>query len=163
MYRREEVNPWGLSNKPSNSSKPTKASAQPKSKKSNSSSGSTNAKNETKKSAQTFLEAQSKHIEAAKKHIIDYESSSDEELASDSLLDSVFKGYGGDKEELQKTQQFLENVFQSGTATCLICIATVKRSDHVNITYYFLFNLLFYYDYLHFRYGHVNTVTVFFI
>lgn len=82
--------------------------------------------------AKKFQEAQSKHIEAAKKHIANYESSSDEEeLASASLLDSVFKGYGGDKTELHKTQQFLENVFQSGTAICLICIATVKQKDFV--------------------------------
>lgn len=83
--------------------------------------------------AKKFQEAQSKHIEAAKKHIANYESSSDEEeLASESLLDSVFKGYGGDKTELHKTQQFLENVFQSGTAICLICIATVKQKDFVS-------------------------------
>lgn len=83
--------------------------------------------------AEKFKEVQKKHIQAAKKHIENYESSSEEELENDSLLESVFKSYAGDKNQLQKTQEFLENVFQSGAATCLICIATVKRTDYVII------------------------------
>lgn len=79
-----------------------------------------------------FNDIRKKHIEAAKAHTENYESSSEEELENDSLLESVFKGYGGDKSQLQKTQEFLENVFQSGTATCLICIASVKRTDYVS-------------------------------
>lgn len=80
-----------------------------------------------------FKEAQMEHIQAAKKHIQNYESSSEEEdLESDALLESVFKGYGGDRSQLRKTQEFLEHVFQSGAATCLICIATVKRTDYVS-------------------------------
>lgn len=80
-----------------------------------------------------FKEAQQEHLQAAKKHIQNYESSSDEEdLESDALLESVFKGYDGDRSQLRKTQEFLEHVFQSGAATCLICIATVKRTDYVN-------------------------------
>lgn len=83
-----------------------------------------------------FKEAQQEHLQAAKKHIQNYESSSDEEdLESDALLESVFKGYDGDRSQLRKTQEFLEHVFQSGAATCLICIATVKRTDYVS---YFL-------------------------
>lgn len=80
-----------------------------------------------------FNDIRKKHIEAAKVHTENYESSSEEELENDSLLESVFKGYGGDKSQLQKTQEFLENVFQSGTATCLICIASVKRTDYVSL------------------------------
>lgn len=79
-----------------------------------------------------FNDIRKKHIEAAKFHTENYESSSEDELENDSLLESVFKGYGGDKSQLQKTQEFLENVFQSGTATCLICIASVKRTDYVS-------------------------------
>lgn len=80
-----------------------------------------------------FKEVQQEHLQAAKKHIQNYESSSDEEdLESDALLESVFKGYDGDRSQLRKTQEFLEHVFQSGAATCLICIATVKRTDYVN-------------------------------
>lgn len=82
-----------------------------------------------------FKEAQQEHLQAAKKHIQNYESSSEEEdLESDALLESVFKGYDGDRSQLRKTQEFLEHVFQSGAATCLICIATVKRTDFVSFT-----------------------------
>lgn len=87
--------------------------------------------------ADRFQQAQSKHLEAARKIAsqASYESSSDEEeLAGESLLASVFKGYAGDDGQLSKTQQFLENVFQSGSAICLICIATVKRADYVSST-----------------------------
>lgn len=102
-------------------------------------------------------EAQKKHLQAAQKHLQNYESSSEEELENDSLFgecllmvgaatqsfdssrlhfaESVFKNYAGDKIGLQKTQEFLENVFQSGAATCLICIATVKRTDYVSFDF----------------------------
>lgn len=92
-----------------------------------------NSKN-TKNSVKKFNEVQLEHINAAKKHIQNYESSSeedDDDLEYDKLIQSVFKEYNGDQIQLKKTQEFLENVFQSGTATCLICIATVKRSDYV--------------------------------
>lgn len=90
------------------------------------------AKN-TKNAASKFKEAQQAHLEKAKKLIESYELSSDEEeIESDTLLESVFKGYDGDRSQLHKTQEFLENVFQSGAATCLICIATVKRTDYVS-------------------------------
>lgn len=99
-------------------------------------SNASNASNETKNAknaANKFKEAQQAHMERAKKVIENYELSSDEEeIESDALLESVFKGYDGDKSQLHKTQEFLENVFQSGAATCLICIATVKRSDYVS-------------------------------
>lgn len=91
-------------------------------------------KKNTKNSVKKFNEVQLEHINAAKKHIQNYESSSEEEdddLEYDKLIQSVFKEYNGDQNQLKKTQEFLENVFQSGTATCLICIATVKRSDYV--------------------------------
>lgn len=128
MSRRSE-NPWGAAVK---EAQPEKRTAQPKKPPKNKNISSTTT-TVAEAMAKKFQAAQSKHIEAAKKHIANYESSSDEEeLASASLLDSVFKGYGGDKTELQKTQQFLENVFQSGTAICLICIATVKQKDFVS-------------------------------
>lgn len=169
MFGRGENTAWKVNKQNNGTTKatqPKQSTSQAKLKKP--SSNAPAATTGSKKSVQTFQEAQTKHIEAAKKLMIDYESSSDEELASDSLLDSVFKGYDGDKTELKKTQQFLENVFQSGTATCLICIATVKRSDYViilcsrNITWRNIIqvyvNILFV-----FRYGPVNIVTVFFI
>lgn len=97
-----------------------------------------NAVNKQNSSKAKFKEAQQEHLQAAKKHIENYESSSEEEdLDSDALLKTVFKGYGGDKEQLRKTQEFLENIFLSGAATCLICIATVKRSDYVSFWMFF--------------------------
>lgn len=153
MSKRDDSNPWGLNT--------TGKAKQPK----NSSSKQQKPLPALKKNdkintsqlfrSESFTEAQHKHLEAAKKHLVEYESSSEEEeLASDSLLgkwcfffwfvhifnktlfffclDTVFKGYVGDKSQLDKTQQFLENIFQSGAATCLICIATVKRTDSVN-------------------------------
>lgn len=86
--------------------------------------------------ADKFKEVQKKHIEAAKKHVKAYESSSEEELENNTLLESVFKNYHGEKDQLRKTQDFLENVFQCNTAACLICIATVKRTDFVSICYF---------------------------
>lgn len=50
------------------------------------------------------------------------------------ISESVIKSYsllGGKSEDLGRTQNFLEDVFQSNAATCLICIATVKRTDSV--------------------------------
>lgn len=80
-----------------------------------------------------FKEIQIEHLQAAKKYTQNYESSSEEEdgLEND-ILESVFKNYGGDRNQLQKTQEFLENIFQSGASTCLICIGNVKRTDYVS-------------------------------
>lgn len=109
------MNPWHTKDIQSNHSKAEKES-----------------KN-TKNAATKFKEVQKEHLEKAKKLIESYElSSDDEEIESDALLKSVFKSYDGDRLQLQKTQEFLENVFQSGAATCLICIATVKRTDYVS-------------------------------
>ncbi|XP_037044387.1 NF-X1-type zinc finger protein NFXL1 [Bradysia coprophila] len=118
--KRDVNNPWN--NKPS--------SGNPANAKSNK--GSANTKPKNKQADQKFKEAREKHEEYAKKHnILDYDSSSDEDLETGSMLESVFKNYAGDNAELQRTQDFLENVFQSGSATCLICIATVKRTEAI--------------------------------
>lgn len=98
----------------------------------NSSNAAANGAKTNNSHLEKFKEVQKKHLQAAQKHIDGYESSSEEELENTSLLESVFKGYAGDKSQLHKTQEFLENVFQSGAATCLICIATVKRTDYVS-------------------------------
>lgn len=128
MAGRDKDNPWGqpASKTANNPSKPKKKHTQPNPPPAT----STN----TAKNADKFLLAQTKHIESARKHVADYESSSDEgEMQdTDSVLASVFKGYSGGRDELNKTQQFLENTFQSGAATCLICIASVKRADFVS-------------------------------
>lgn len=108
-----------------------------------------------------FKEVQRKHIEAAKKHIEAYESSSEEELENNTLLESVFKNYQGEKDQLQKTQDFLENVFQCNTAACLICIRTVKRTDSVRFLFFFIVRYFLqvfgnnFYLY-HYRFGRVK-------
>jgi hypothetical protein len=76
--------------------------------------------------AEKFAEVHRKNLETAKKHLNtqQYESSSDEENGEDSqnLLTSVFKNYGGNLQDLERTQQFLEESMRSGAEICLICI-----------------------------------------
>lgn len=64
-----------------------------------------------------------------------YESSDEEDEAGDvkisELVQSVFKSYSGDPKSLQKTQHSLENQFQADAATCLICIARVRRNQPI--------------------------------
>lgn len=38
---------------------------------------------------------------------------------------------GGDVSDLERTRQYLNEAFQSGAITCLICIASVKRTQAV--------------------------------
>lgn len=131
MSNSHTKNAWGnpSSAKPS-SGNPKKTTS--KEKKPKNSNGASNGAKANATHLEKFKEVQKKHLQAAQKHIDGYESSSEEELENSSLLESVFKGYGGDKSQLHKTQEFLENAFQSGAATCLICIATVKRTDYVS-------------------------------
>lgn len=71
--KRDVNNPWN--NKPT-SGNPVKSNK-----------GSANAKPKNKPADQKFLEAREKHEEYAKKHnILDYDSSSDEELETGSML-----------------------------------------------------------------------------
>lgn len=148
--KRDINNPW-------NSKAPSDNAVSSKSNKSKQ--GSANVKPKNKQADQKFKEARQKHEEYAKKHnMLEYDSSSDEELESSMLgkffqttnnwqvthsinkifPESVFKNYAGDNLELQRTQDFLENVFQSGAATCLICIATVKRTEAVSVFFMFV-------------------------
>ncbi|KAL2079385.1 hypothetical protein ACEWY4_025129 [Coilia grayii] len=51
------------------------------------------------------------------------------------ILESTFTTYtrqtGGDMAELERTRQYLNEAFQSGAIACLICIASVKRTQAV--------------------------------
>ncbi|XP_023201832.1 NF-X1-type zinc finger protein NFXL1 isoform X2 [Xiphophorus maculatus] len=51
------------------------------------------------------------------------------------ILESTFTSYtsqtGGDASALTRTGQYLSDMFQSGALTCLICIASVKRTQPV--------------------------------
>lgn len=75
---------------------------------------------------------------SVKKFKSDGYSSSDEDdsLDSGNVLNSVVLNYtqhGGDKVHLGRTHGFLNDVFQSGAGICLICIASVKRNQPVNL------------------------------
>jgi hypothetical protein len=74
-----------------------------------------------------------KTVEFAKKHVQNYESSSDEEdVNGKDLFTAVFKNYAGNQNDLERTQHFLEDSLRSGAEICLICIGTVKRVDAVS-------------------------------
>lgn len=79
-----------------------------------------------------FKEIQNKNMEIAKKITENYESSSDEdELDGGKILEKLYKNYSGGNDQLKKTAACLENVLQSGSAICLICIGSVRRADAV--------------------------------
>lgn len=107
-----------------------------------------------------FEEVHARNIAAAKKIVEKYSSSSDEEEEELNeskilgilylyfhentdkihllLLDSLFKHYKSDDSRLgiqqalqQKTAAFFENALHSGSATCLICIGSVRRADSI--------------------------------
>ncbi|XP_034255389.1 NF-X1-type zinc finger protein NFXL1 [Thrips palmi] len=91
---------------------------------------------EEKSSIAKFEEARLKMEQAAKKHFVsDYQSSDEEDdVQIDPIVGAVLETYaamGGVNADLGRTQHFLEEAFQSGAATCLICIGSVKRIDPV--------------------------------
>lgn len=97
-----------------------------------------NVAQSAKKSAEEkFRNTQEKLQASIQKHLEEqaYESSSsEEELESESILTSVFKNYdrfSNKHEGIERTQQFLENLFQSGAGICLICIGSIKRTTPV--------------------------------
>ncbi|XP_061400668.1 NF-X1-type zinc finger protein NFXL1 [Musca vetustissima] len=85
---------------------------------------------------QKFNEVHARNIDVARKMVENYESSdSDEdELDEKAILNTLYKHYDKEKVDerlLAKTSGFLENILQSGAATCLICIGSIKRTDAV--------------------------------
>lgn len=108
--------------------------------------------NNAKVTAKRFNDAQRKHLEAAKN--MAYDSSSDEELASDTWIDSVFKGYTGDKSDLYKTQHFLVShlhFYRPGKGFC---------KSYLFVAFYFF---KIYHNFFAYRYGHAIFVTISFI
>eukprot|EP00079_Xenopus_tropicalis_P028320 XP_012823254.1 PREDICTED: NF-X1-type zinc finger protein NFXL1 isoform X1 [Xenopus tropicalis] len=98
----------------------------------------TNEENSKKK----FEEIQKANQAAVKKLAADHYSSSDDEDGDEDaegkqkkILALTFTSYtsqtDGDLSELARTQQYLNEAFQSGAVTCLICIASVKRNQAV--------------------------------
>lgn len=87
-----------------------------------------------KQSEEKFHQAHRKHVESAKKYTQQYESSEDEDeggSSSQDILGSVLKNYAGAGMDIGKTQEYLQNLLESRSAVCLICIGTVKRADSI--------------------------------
>ena len=49
---------------------------------------------------------------------------------------SIFKFQDGDVQELERTKQYVNEAFQAGAMTCLICIGSVKRNHAVSFCPY---------------------------
>ena len=49
---------------------------------------------------------------------------------------SIFKFQDGDVRELERTKQYVNEAFQAGAMTRLICIASVKRNQAVSFSSY---------------------------
>ncbi|KAF4790447.1 hypothetical protein TURU_141295 [Turdus rufiventris] len=92
-------------------------------------------------SLKKFDEIKKANQAAAKKLVEDQLSSSSEdddedaEIKQGKILDKTFTIYtsqtDGDASELERTRQYMNEAFQSGAMTCLICIASVKRNQAV--------------------------------
>ncbi|CAM4552635.1 NF-X1-type zinc finger protein NFXL1 isoform X1 [Caretta caretta] len=91
-------------------------------------------------SQKKFDEIKKANQAAAKKFVEDqFSSSSEEDEDSEGkhgkILAKTFTTYtnqtDGDASELERTRQYVNEAFQSGALTCLICIASVKRNQAV--------------------------------
>ncbi|KAK2513677.1 Nfxl1 [Columba guinea] len=92
-------------------------------------------------SQKKFDEIKKANQAAAKKLVEDQFSSSSEDDDEDAeekqgkILVKTFNIYtsqtDGDASELERTRQYMNEAFQSGAMTCLICIASVKRNQAV--------------------------------
>lgn len=94
-------------------------------------------------SQRKFEEIKKANQAAARKLVEEHCSSSSEEEEGDEdfegkqgkIVANTFVTYtthtDGDVHELEKTKQYLNEAFQAGAMTCLICIASVKRNQAV--------------------------------
>uniref|UniRef100_A0A8D8VIG9 NF-X1-type zinc finger protein NFXL1 n=1 Tax=Cacopsylla melanoneura TaxID=428564 RepID=A0A8D8VIG9_9HEMI len=87
-----------------------------------------------------FLEAQAKFSSVIKQSLEnnEYLSSSEEEDfdadVQNNIMDKLLASYnntGENDKHLGKTHKYLNDAFTSGSAVCLICIATIRRSDAI--------------------------------
>ncbi|KAK9887146.1 hypothetical protein WA026_020593 [Henosepilachna vigintioctopunctata] len=117
-HKPKKPNPW---NKNTDSRQPAKTAAN--------TSGS-NVSSESK-----FKDAQKKLQASVQKHIKEYESSSEEEDVSTSIvIEKIIANYtstGSPNEKLTRTELYLKDTLSPGATTCLICISKVKRDDQV--------------------------------
>lgn len=59
-------------------------------------------------------------------------SSEEEDIGNDNeVISSVLNLYGKNESDLKKIEQVLKDSFRSGASICLICIASVKKSDQI--------------------------------
>lgn len=93
-------------------------------------------------SQKKFEEIKKANQAAAKKIVEEHFSSSSEEEGDEDfegkrgkIVANTFITYttqtDGDVRELERTKQYLNEAFQAGAMTCLICIASVKRNQAV--------------------------------
>ncbi|XP_069833688.1 NF-X1-type zinc finger protein NFXL1 isoform X1 [Dendropsophus ebraccatus] len=94
-------------------------------------------------SKKKFEDIQKANQAVVKKLADNYSSSDDDDDDADDgdegkhkrILDLTFTTYtdqtDGDTSELARTKQYVNEAFQSGAVTCLICIASVKRNQAV--------------------------------
>lgn len=94
---------------------------------------------------QKFRRAQAENKIAINKHLeanAYLESSSEDEDDRNeedmqNVVEKVLSAYQGREADSEKILSYLINVFQSGSAVCLICISTIKKADAVCYTMYF--------------------------
>lgn len=58
-------------------------------------------------------------------------SSEDEQLDDTSIIDKLFLSYSGNRQEIDKILNFIQNCCHSGSITCLICIGGVRHQDAI--------------------------------
>ncbi|KAK7097179.1 hypothetical protein V1264_004194 [Littorina saxatilis] len=89
-----------------------------------------------------FAEASSRHQEAAKRHLKEFEddvdSDEEEDDIGDRVLEKVFKIYSDNYDErndegsdVSRAQEHILHSFRSGTSACLICIDNIKKEDAI--------------------------------
>ncbi|XP_037933957.1 NF-X1-type zinc finger protein NFXL1 [Teleopsis dalmanni] len=86
-------------------------------------------------STKLFVKVKEKNLDSAIKCAENFIPSSEDEdeLDEKTILSNLYQHYKESKDSqlLKKTSGILENVLQSGAATCLICIGSVRRTDSI--------------------------------
>lgn len=72
-----------------------------------------------------------KHVAKLNQEFGDSSSEEEESTNDTDIISTVFNLYGKSGAELVKIEQVLKDSLRSGTSICLICIASVKKSDSI--------------------------------
>lgn len=91
---------------------------------------------------QKFRRIQAQNKVAINKHLeanayLESSSEDEDDINEEDIQNAVGKvlsAYQGREVDAEKILSYLINIFQSGSAVCLICISTVKRADPVRPT-----------------------------